>query len=64
VVPIYTPVQQWGFVKFDSCDKIKNWSYDEEKILKIAANIIGAGIYQWTLRNNKEEKIYKSCVNF
>jgi hypothetical protein len=24
VVPIYTPVQQWGFVKFDSCDKIKN----------------------------------------
>lgn len=64
IVPIYTPLNLWGFVGFNSCKENKIWQYDEEKLLKIAANIIGAGIYQWSLRNNKEELINKTCISF
>jgi len=64
VVPIYTPINWWGFIGFDSTEKYKEWSFDEEKILKITANIIGSGIYQWTLRNNNNEILNKTCINF
>lgn len=64
VVPIYANLQLWGFMGFDSCFKERNWSYDEESLLKVAANVIGGGIYQWSLRNNKKEVIEKSCINF
>lgn len=64
VVPIYTPQEWWGFIGFDSTEKFKQWSFDEERILKIAANIIGSGIYQWSLRNLDYEIINKTCINF
>ena len=64
IVPIYTPLNLWGFLGLNSCEKSKYWKYDEEKLLKIAANIIGAGIYQWNLRNDETEIINKSCINF
>ncbi len=64
VVPIYTATEWWGFLGFDSIDVNKNWTFDEERILKIAANIIGSGIYQWTLRNSKDEILQKTCINF
>lgn len=65
VVPIFTPAGWWGFLGFDSYLENKKWTYDEEKILKIAANIIGGGIYQWTLRNiNNTEVLKQNCINF
>jgi len=63
VVPIYTPIDLWGFVGFDSCRQKRYWTFDEEKLLKITANIIGSGINQWKLRNN-HETITKRCINF
>lgn len=63
VVPIYTPMGLWGFVGFDSCNQKRYWTFDEERLLKIAANIIGSGINQWELRND-HESITKRCINF
>ena len=64
LVPIYTPIELWGFVGFDSINNERIWSYDEERILKIAAHVVGAGIYQWSLRNKNGEFIKKTCLNF
>jgi len=63
IVPIYTPLTLWGFVGFDSCRQRRHWTFDEEKLLKIAANIIGSGINQWELRTD-HETITKKCINF
>lgn len=65
IVPIYTPLGFWGFIGFDSYDKTKYWSYDEEQLLKIAANVIGGEIYKWSLRNinSNIEDITVKCVN-
>jgi len=64
VVPIYTPIELWGFMGFDSTVVERNWTYDEEKILKIAAHVVGAGIYQWSLRNKDDELLTQTCITF
>lgn len=46
IVPIYTPIGFWGFLGFDSHQQEKQWTYDEEQLLKIAANIIGGELYK------------------
>ena len=66
VVPIYTPAGFWGFIGFDSYINKKEWTYDEEQLLKIAANIIGGEIYKWSLRNEhiETEDIKQKCINY
>ncbi len=63
IVPIYTPLSFWGFVGMDSYINNKEWTYEEEKLLKITAKIIGGEIYKWQLRNANED-INTSCINF
>jgi len=67
IVPIYTSAGFWGFIGFDSYKKYKKWSYDEEQLLKIAANTIGGEIHKWVLKNinnNEVENIIPKCVNY
>lgn len=65
IVPIYTPLGLWGFLGFESYIDKKVWTFDEEQLLKIAANVIGGEIHKWNLRNinHSLEEIQTKCIN-
>lgn len=45
VVPIYIKKNWWGFIGFDDCSADREWTHEEETILRIAADIIGGVLY-------------------
>jgi len=44
VVPIFSGDEWWGFIGFDDCAKMRQWSPAEIDILKAAAGLLGATI--------------------
>ena len=43
-VPIHVEGEWWGHLGFDDCIKERNWSRDEEHLLKTTAALIGASV--------------------
>ena len=60
ILPIFIKTKLWGFIGFDSCDKIRNWGDLEKDALRTAANLIGGAINRLQMEKElqqREEKL-------
>ena len=57
VTPVFIDEAFWGFIGFDDCNHMREWTHTEERLLTTAANTIGA-TYQ-RQRNQQELLVAK-----
>jgi signal transduction histidine kinase len=55
VIPFFVSGKWWGFIGFDQCDRIRDWSRAELGALQAAASMIGSAIE----RQTSEEQLQK-----
>ncbi|MCU7492496.1 MAG: PAS domain S-box protein [Ignavibacteria bacterium] len=56
IVPIFVGKNWWGFIGFDDCLEIRDWSFAETEALKTAGDMIGAAM----LQNSYEDELIKA----
>ena len=52
IVPIIVEERLWGFVGFDDCHSVRDWSKNEISVLQSAAGSIGGAIVRFRTRND------------
>jgi GAF domain-containing protein len=48
VIPFFVSGKWWGFIGFDQCDRIRDWSRAELGALQAAGSMIGSAIERQT----------------
>ncbi|MGE5350620.1 MAG: ATP-binding protein [Acidobacteriota bacterium] len=56
IVPIFAGRTWWGFIGFDDCTEIRDWSLTEIEAVKTAGDMIGAAL----LQNSYEDELIKA----